>query len=77
MTGSAFQIGCSSLTLFCFATAFTNDITSQLAAESSPLVGSSKKRSLGPVRSWLATDTRRFCPPLMPFRIGVPIMVLA
>ena len=65
------------LTLFFFARFFTKDITSKLAVESSPLVGSSRKRILGRVISWLATLTRRFWPPLMPFRMGVPIRVLA
>lgn len=53
------------------------EMTSYEAEESSPLVGSSKKRSLGEVMSWLATLTRRFWPPEMPFRMGVPIMVFA
>ena len=39
------------LTLFRFATSLTKEITSQLAAESRPLVGSSKKRILGEVMS--------------------------
>lgn len=50
----------SQLTLFCFAMFLMNEITSQLAAESRPLVGSSRNNSFGPVTSWLATLTRRF-----------------
>jgi hypothetical protein len=52
-------------------------MTSKLATESSPLVGSSRNRILGHVMSWLATLTRRFSPPDSPFRIAVPIMVSA
>lgn len=51
------------------------ETTSKLDAESRPLVGSSKNRIFGAVISWLATLTRRFCPPLIPWRIGVPMMV--
>jgi hypothetical protein len=51
---------------------FTNDMTSWLALESNPEVGSSRKRTFGLVISWLATLRRRFCPPLMPFWMGVP-----
>ena len=39
------------LTLLRLATSFTNEMTSKLAAESRPLVGSSKKRILGAVMS--------------------------
>jgi len=39
--------------------------------------GSSRNRILGRVISWLATLTRRFCPPDIPFFTGVPIMVLS
>jgi hypothetical protein len=52
-------------------------MTSKLAFESNPLVGSSRNRILGQVINWLATLTRRFCPPLMPFRMGVPTSVEA
>lgn len=48
------------LTLFRFAMFLMNEITSQLAAESRPLVGSSRNNSFGPVISWLATLTRLF-----------------
>lgn len=61
----------------CAATVLRYFITSRLAAESSPLVGSSRKRIFGDVMSWLAMPTRLFCPPLIPFRIGVPMIVLA
>jgi hypothetical protein len=62
----------------CFvAIFFTNDITSNAAAESSPDVGSSRNMIFGLVMSWLATLTRLFCPPLRPFLIGVPINVVA
>lgn len=40
-------------------------------------MGSSRKSSFGLVMSWLATPTRRFWPPEMPLRMGVPMMVLA
>lgn len=50
-------------------------MTSQLAAESRPLVGSSKKSILGLVMSWAATLTLLFWPPETPLRIGVPMMV--
>lgn len=59
------------------ATSFKYDMTSKLATESKPLVGSSRKRILGQVISWLAMLTRRFSPPLRPLRTGVPMMVLA
>jgi hypothetical protein len=62
----------------CFLAIFlTKEMTSKLAAESKPLVGSSRNRSFGLVISWLATLIRRFCPPLRPLRIGVPISVSA
>ena len=51
------------------------ETTSKLAAESRPLVGSSRNKIFGAVINWLATLTRRFCPPLIPWRIGVPMMV--
>lgn len=59
------------------ATLRTKFMTSKLAAESSPLVGSSRKRILGSVKSDEATLTRRFWPPLMPFLIGVPMITSA
>ena len=65
------------LTLFLAAMPLRYLMTSQLAAESSPLVGSSRNRILGLVMSWLATPTRRFWPPLIPLRIGVPMSVSA
>ncbi len=52
-------------------------MTSKLATESSPLVGSSRNRIFGQVMSWLATLTRRFSPPDKPFRTAVPMMVSA
>lgn len=66
-----------SLTLCFLASSFTKLMTSQLAAESSPLVGSSRKSILGLVMSWAATLTLLFCPPETPLRIGVPMMVSA
>lgn len=50
-------------------------MTSKLAAESRPLVGSSRNKIFGAVMSCAATLRRRFCPPEIPFRIGVPIKV--
>lgn len=47
-------------TLLARASSFAYDITSKLAVESRPLVGSSKNKILGLVMSWLATLTRRF-----------------
>lgn len=64
-------------TLCFFASSFTKLITSQLAAESSPLVGSSRNSILGLVMSCAATLTLRFCPPETPLRIGVPMIVSA
>lgn len=61
----------------CLATFFKYLITSKLAVESRPLVGSSKNRIFGPVIKRLAILKRRFWPPLMPFLIGVPTRVLA
>ena len=52
-------------------------MTSKLAFESSPLVGSSRNRMLGNVISWLAILNRLFWPPLRPLRIGVPTSVSA
>lgn len=66
-----------SLTLYFFASSFTKLITSQLAAESSPLVGSSRNRIFGLVISCAATLTRLFWPPDTPLRIGVPMIVSA
>lgn len=63
------------LTLFCLARDLMKETTSKLAAESKPLVGSSRNKILGAVINWLATLTRRFCPPLIPCLIGVPMMV--
>jgi hypothetical protein len=60
-------------TLCFFAILRTKLMTSKLAAESRPLVGSSRNIILGDVMSCCATLTLRFCPPLMPFLIGVPI----
>lgn len=64
-------------TLRALATREMNDMTSRLAVESRPLVGSSRKRIFGAVTSWLATETRLFCPPLSPLRTGVPMSVSA
>ena len=64
-------------TLYFFAVFRTKLMTSKLAAESNPLVGSSRKSSFGLVINWLATLTLRFCPPDTPLRIGVPINVSA
>ena len=69
--------GVQLLTLCLLARSFTKLITSQLAAESKPLVGSSKKSILGLVISCAATLTLLFCPPDMPLRIGVPMIVSA
>lgn len=65
------------LTLCFFASSFTKLITSKLAAESSPLVGSSRNKILGLVISCAATLTLLFWPPDTPLRIGVPMMVSA
>jgi CHASE2 domain-containing sensor protein len=65
------------LTLCFFASSFTKLITSQLAAESSPLVGSSRNKILGLVISCAATLTLLFWPPDTPLRIGVPMRVSA
>jgi hypothetical protein len=65
------------LTLCLLAICLTKDMTSYAAAESRPLVGSSMKRILGLVINWDATLTRRFWPPLIPLRIGVPMSVFA
>jgi hypothetical protein len=55
----------------------TKLMTSKLAAESNPLVGSSKNKIFGLVINWLATLTLLFWPPETPLRIGVPINVSA
>jgi len=62
---------------FALATFFKYNMTSWLAAESNPLVGSSRNKIFGHVMSELAMPTRRFWPPLRPFRMGVPMMVFA
>ena len=45
--------------------------------ESKPEVGSSKKSTLGSLRSCIAIERRRFSPPDIPFRIEDPITVSA
>ena len=44
-------------------------------ALSRPLVGSSKKSTLGEVTSSMPTDVRRFSPPEMPLMLALPIKV--
>ena len=61
--------------LFLRANSRRNDMTSKLAVESSPLVGSSRYSIFGLVISCVATLTLRFCPPLRPFCRGVPMRV--
>lgn len=63
------------LTLFLLAISFMYRMTSALRAESSPLVGSSRKRILGFVTRRLVMPSRFFWPPLRPFLMGVPTMV--
>lgn len=74
---SAQAAGQLGLTSYFLAIVFRYQMISKAAVESRPEVGSYRNNTLGLVISCAATLTRRFCPPEMPYLIGVPIKSLA